>query len=66
MIKVWRSQRRKLGQDNMPAKSAKQYKFMAAHMKGDNNSAIGPSPQVAREFVEKTPKAKRKLFMKKK
>lgn len=47
----------------MPAKSAKQYKFMAAVKSGN---AVGPSKEVAEEFVSKTPKKKRKLFMKKK
>ena len=55
----------------MPAQSAKQYKFMAgiAHgMKPNNkkNKGIGPSEEVAEEFVKKTPKAKRSMFMKKK
>lgn len=45
----------------MPAKSAKQYRFMQmiAHG-GKPRSGIGPSPEVAREFVEKTPEHKRK------
>lgn len=49
----------------MPAKSAKQYRFMQmiAHggkkKKGDS---VGPSPEVAREFIEKTSKEKRKQF----
>ena len=49
----------------MPAKTGKQYRFMAgiAHgmkpMKG-----IGPSEEVAEEFVKKTPKKKRSIFMK--
>lgn len=52
----------------MPAKSAKQYKFMAmiAHGKKPNNmKSVGPSKEVAEEFVHKTPKKKRSLFMKK-
>lgn len=51
----------------MPAKSAKQYKFMAALAHGGKSKSkgIGPSPEVAEEMVEKTPKAKRSLFMKK-
>jgi len=52
----------------MPAKSAKQYKFMAmiAHGgKPNMGKGIGPSKEVAEEFVKKTPANKRKLFMKK-
>ena len=50
----------------MPAKSAKQYRFMAgiAHGMKPMKSA-GPSKEVAEEFVKKTPKNKRSLFMKK-
>lgn len=47
----------------MGAKSAKQYGFMAAHMKG-NGKGVGPSPEVAREFIEKTPPNKRSAFAK--
>lgn len=51
----------------MSAKSAKQYKMMAAIAHGAApRHGVGPSPEVAREFVEKTPKEKRSLFMKKK
>ena len=55
----------------MPAVSAKQYRFMAgiAHgmkpKKGTSKSGIGPSPQVARDFVMNTPVEKRKQFAKK-
>jgi len=50
----------------MPAKSAKQYKMMAAIAHGAKmKHGVGPSPEVAREFVEKTPAKKRSLFMKK-
>jgi hypothetical protein len=51
----------------MPAKSAKQYRFMAmiAHG-GKPRGGIGPSPEVAEEFVHKTPAAKRSQFMRKK
>jgi len=51
----------------MPAKSAKQYRFMAmmAHSKGKQRAA-GPSKEVAREFIEKTPPKKRSEFMRKK
>jgi hypothetical protein len=50
----------------MPAKSAKQYRFMAmiAHG-GKSNKGIGPSKEVAEEFVHKTPAKKRSMFMKK-
>lgn len=51
----------------MPAKSAKQFKFMAmaAHNPSKMRS-IGPSKAIAEEFVKKTPKAKRSEFMRKK
>lgn len=50
----------------MPAKSGKQYRFMAmiAHG-GKPYHGIGPSKEVAEEFVHKTPKKKRSMFMKK-
>lgn len=50
----------------MPAKSAKQYRFMAmmAHG-GKSNKGVGPSEDVAKEFVEKTSPKKRSMFMKK-
>ncbi len=47
----------------MPAKSAKQYRFMAMIAHGKGNS-IGPSKKVAEEFVKKTPAKKRSQFMK--
>lgn len=49
----------------MPARSAKQYRFMAgiAHGMKPRNSK-GPSPEVAREFIEKTSAKKRKEFRK--
>lgn len=52
----------------MPAVSGKQYRFMAmiAHGGKSNKSSVGPSPKVAEEFVHKTPKSKRSMFMKKK
>ena len=51
----------------MPAKSGKQYRMMAAIAHGATpKSGVGPSKEVAKEFVEKTPKKKRSLFMKKK
>lgn len=51
----------------MPAKSAAQYKFMAGIAHGMKpNKGIGPSKEVAEEFIHKTPKKKRSMFMKKK
>jgi hypothetical protein len=50
----------------MPAKSPKQYRFMAGIAHGMKpRHGIGPSPAVAREFIEKTPKDKRKQYSKK-
>jgi len=51
----------------MPAKSAKQFKFMAmaAHNPSKMRS-IGPSKKVAEEFIKKTPAKKRSQFMKEK
>lgn len=50
----------------MPAKSAKQYKFMAAVAHGAKPfKGTGPSEAVAKEFVKKTPKKKRSRFMRK-
>jgi hypothetical protein len=50
----------------MPAKSAKQYRFMAGVAHGMKpNNGIGPSEDVAEEFVKKTPPKKRSMFMKK-
>ena len=50
----------------MPAKSAKQYRFMQmlAHG-GKPRKGIGPSPEVAREFIEATPRKNRKKWSKK-
>lgn len=51
----------------MPAKSAKQYRFMQmmAHNPEKNKSGSkGPSPEVAKEFIEKTSAKKRKEFSK--
>jgi hypothetical protein len=51
----------------MPAKSGRQYRFMAGIAHGMKpNKGVGPSPEVAREFIEKTPRAKRSEFMKRK
>ena len=51
----------------MSAKSGKQYRFMAmiAHGGKSNKRGVGPSKEVAEEFVRKTPAKKRSLFMKK-
>jgi len=48
----------------MPAKSASQYGMMQAIAHGSSNMRGGPSPAVAREFIEKTPAKKRKVFAK--
>lgn len=51
----------------MPAKSGKQYRFMAGIAHGMKpKGGIGPSPEVAEEFIHKTPAKKRSMFMKKK
>lgn len=47
----------------MSARSAKQYKYMQAVAHSD---AVGPSKEVAKEIIDKTPKNKRSLFMRKK
>jgi hypothetical protein len=46
----------------MPAKSAAQYRLMQAALHGASDKV---PKGVAREFVEKTPPAKRKSFAKK-
>lgn len=46
----------------MPAKSAAQYKLMAAKCHG--NTSAGPSKEVACEFVHKTPAKDRSTFSK--
>lgn len=48
----------------MPAKSAKQYKFMQAIARGSDKIDVGPSKKVAEEIIKKTPKKKRSIFMK--
>ena len=49
----------------MPAKSAKQYRFMQAMAHGAKpKQGVGPSPSVAREFVLKTSAKKRKEWSK--
>ncbi len=52
----------------MPAISGRQYRFMAmiAHGGKSNKKGVGPSKEVAEEFVNKTPPKKRSMFMKKK
>lgn len=52
----------------MPAKTARQYKYFAGIANGmkSMSKGIGPSKEVAEEFVKKTPAKKRSLFMKKK
>ena len=47
----------------MPAKSAKQYGLMEAAAHGNLRGA-GPSPEVAEEFIHKTPPAARSAFAK--
>jgi len=52
---------------HMPAKSARQYRFMqmmAHNPEKKKTKGVGPSPEVAREFIEKTSKTKRKEFSK--
>lgn len=54
-------------EEKMPATSGKQFRFMAGVAHGMKpRKSTGPSPEVAEEFVEKTPASKRKLWMKKK
>lgn len=50
----------------MPAVSAKQYGLMqaVAHGTSTKSGLGGPSREVAKEFVEKTPAKKRKVFAK--
>lgn len=49
----------------MPIKSKKQYGLMQAAAHGNLKSGIGPSPEVAKEFIHKTPASKRSMFAKK-
>lgn len=46
----------------MPAKSAKQYGLMQARAHG--SPGPGPSPEVAKRFIEETPSSKRSEFAK--
>ena len=48
----------------MPAKSAKQYGLMQAAAHGNLKGLGGPSADVAREFIKKTPVDKKKKFAK--
>ena len=48
----------------MPVKSSKQYGLMQAAAHGKLRSAAGPSPEVAREFINKTSSKKRSQFAK--
>jgi hypothetical protein len=51
----------------MPAKSAAQYRFMqmiAHNKKPTKGGGPGPSPAVAKEFIEKTSPEQRKRFAK--
>lgn len=51
----------------MPAVSGRQYRFMVGISHGMKpRGGVGPSPEVAEEFVHKTPAKKRRIFMKKK
>jgi hypothetical protein len=52
----------------MPAKSARQYRYMQmmAHNPEKSRKGIGPSEAVAKEFIAKTPRDKRKEFSRKK
>ena len=52
----------------MPAKSAKQYRFMqmmAHNPEKKKTKGPGPSQDVAEEMIHKTPASKRKQFAKK-
>jgi hypothetical protein len=47
----------------MPVRSAKQWGLMQAIAHG-KLKGVGPPPDVAREFIEKTPEKKRRAFSK--
>ena len=52
----------------MPARSKAQYNYMqmmAHNPKKKKSKGAGPSPEVAKEFIEKTSKEKRKQFARK-
>jgi hypothetical protein len=47
----------------MPATSAKQYRFMQMHAHNpEKANSKGPSPAVAKHFIEETPKKKKSIF----
>jgi len=46
----------------MPVKSDKQFRLMEAAAHGNLRSVGGPSPNVAKEFLGKTPESKKKKF----
>lgn len=48
----------------MPAVSAKQYGLMQAAAHGNMSKGMGPSPEVARDFIAATPAKKRSAFSK--
>ena len=51
----------------MPPKTGKQYRFMAGIAHGMKpRGGVGPSEEVAKEMISKTPSKKRSMFMKKK
>ena len=51
----------------MPAKSGAQYRFMAGVAHGMKpRGGVGPSPEVAEEFVHKTSPGKRSIWSRKK
>ena len=49
--------------EKMPAKSKAQYGLMQAAAHGTLRG-IGPSPEVGKEFISKTPSSKRRKFAK--
>ena len=49
----------------MPVKSSKQFRLMQAAKSG-NLRGVGPSPDVAKEFLSKTPEATKSMFAKQK
>lgn len=48
----------------MPVKSAKQFRFMEAAAHGGLKGMAGPSPEVASEFLDKTPEKVKSNFAK--
>lgn len=48
----------------MPAKTARQYNFMQMMAHSGKERAAGPSKEVAKEFIKKTPAKKRSQFAK--